>query len=426
MGRAVVLLGAGASAPAGLPTSTALTTGVEQLLSSRAQFAAAASAFRWVVTDLARARQSTDIESVYQSVELVVEALTGRYAQTRPPLGWPAVASLVALIGTQPDLRRPTLVEQADPGLIRRAVCELLSPHGAVSYLDPILNLADPTMGLDVGTLNYDLTFEAAARARGGAYRVWYPADDVVPAGPIRLWKLHGSLDWTWTTESPSSPSAPPRWQVYRPRRGRDRAIIFGGGNKLTPHGPFLGLLQAWERALNDADHLLVVGYGFADPHVNETLTRWCWDAPGQRTVTVVTKGGRSNTDHPYLRELRSWLNGDTRPGGPYLPPDGHTRLVVLRGGADVDLARAVGRVCRRCSRPLPPATTPRPDRFDGRVGAQTIRNEYDSRRCLGPLRDVSAQGPPTRSGNDQTAGSAACSAASYIAIEVAFRSLRW
>jgi hypothetical protein len=274
----------------------------------------------------------------------------------------------------------PTPVDEADPGLIRLAVISQLKSLGRVSYLDPIFDLVD-SEGLDVATLNYDLSFEAASRARGGAYRIWYPARSVVCASAVRLWKLHGSLDWTWRTEAPSNPGAPPRWVVDRPSSGRDRAIVFGAGNKLTPHGPFLELLAAWEQALSRADHLLIVGYGFADHHINETLTRWMWAAPGQRTVTVVAWQGRSSTDPPYLRQLRSWLNGDTAAGGPFVPPDGHRRLVTIRTGADAGLPRAVSHVRRLAAQAAPVASDPRPDRFIGRVGAQTICNDFDSRR---------------------------------------------
>lgn len=378
-GRAAVLLGSGASVSAGLPTSPKLTEAVHSSLADNGDDQQAA-AFDHIVQLLDASGRNTDIEAVYEFAQRLLDT-SGLPNVLKSTL--PSAEHLRALVGDHPDLRNPSPLEQGHPGLIRRVVVALLrSDPSKASYLEPLFDLANDT-GLDIGTLNYDLTVEHAAKARGGAFKVSYAQNDPLqPLGHIRLWKLHGSLDWSWRTEAPANPGSPPRWTVYRPACDADRAIIFGAGNKLTPHGPFLRLLNAWEDRLNQADHLLIVGYSFADHHLNEVLTRWCWSDPGRRTITVVTWKGRSRSDPPFLKQLRIYLNGDTRAGGPFIPPDGTDRLRVFRGGAAADLPSAVELVAGLCAKELPPATPahPRPVTFRARVGAQTLHTEYDRR----------------------------------------------
>jgi hypothetical protein len=57
-------------------------------------------------------------------------------------------------------------------------------------------------------------------------------------------------------------------------------AVIFGQRNKLTAEGPFLDLLRAFQRELEIADRITVVGYSFADLHINVYLSHWLNSSP--------------------------------------------------------------------------------------------------------------------------------------------------
>jgi hypothetical protein len=52
-------------------------------------------------------------------------------------------------------------------------------------------------------------------------------------------------------------------------------ALIYGQRDKLRADGPFLQLLDEFRTTLWGAGRLLVVGYGFRDPHINILLERW-------------------------------------------------------------------------------------------------------------------------------------------------------
>src|SRR5262249_40354258 len=51
--------------------------------------------------------------------------------------------------------------------------------------------------------------------------------------------------------------------------------VVFGSKNKLTADGPFLDLLRAFQRELLKAQTLTIVGYSFADVHINICISQW-------------------------------------------------------------------------------------------------------------------------------------------------------
>lgn len=99
----------------------------------------------------------------------------------------------------KPDFHDPGVYETTLEAA-RSTLVEILSEHRDVSYLEALLPLARDGW-LAIATLNYDLTVEAAAAAAGvplstgvkdwtttGAWE-W-------PDQGVRLLKLHGSIDW--------------------------------------------------------------------------------------------------------------------------------------------------------------------------------------------------------------------------------------
>jgi len=62
---------------------------------------------------------------------------------------------------------------------------------------------------------------------------------------------------------------------------------VFGAREKLQAQGPFLDLLAQFSAALQQSQHLVVVGYSFRDEHVNEYISRWVL-GDDSRVVTVI------------------------------------------------------------------------------------------------------------------------------------------
>lgn len=168
--------------------------------------------------------------------------------------------------------------------LFARALINLTNiPDPAkVSYLRPLLQPLSHQNKLVVATLNYDRSFEIMADQVGQAYTSVINDISVLqqPDG-LFLLKVHGSIDWK-VGETPTSSSHPLAIPLVRQAtatemndRNYSPGIIFGAGNKLTAEGPYLGLLRAFQQELAAASRLTIVGYSFADEHINEFIGRW-------------------------------------------------------------------------------------------------------------------------------------------------------
>jgi hypothetical protein len=139
---------------------------------------------------------------------------------------------------------------------------------------------------LEVFTVNYDLLIETALEEIGalwfdgfvGSLQAPFRVDlveglgDTVHALPpsfVRLWKLHGSLNWSWQ----SNPAAIVRLGVPAPEG--EAAAIYPADTKYeeSRRVPFVVLMDRFRRALYQPESLLVVsGYAFGDQHLDELI----------------------------------------------------------------------------------------------------------------------------------------------------------
>lgn len=169
----------------------------------------------------------------------------------------------------------------------------------------------DATLGdeqaVDLYTLNHDLILEAVllsalsfAISSGGqplvdgfslgeeGFRWWNPGAFDDPAARVRLFKLHGSLNW-WLSSTSLGPPWPPLLRpefavrADRPELPRslgqalDPVLLIGRFNKALQqtHGVFLELLSRFQRGLRRTNTLVIVGYGFGDTPINLLLYEW-------------------------------------------------------------------------------------------------------------------------------------------------------
>jgi hypothetical protein len=130
--------------------------------------------------------------------------------------------------------------------------------------------LTSQTTPLWIATLNFDNTVERAAEHVGLSVDNGIHEQSAVrfdQASPIKLAKLHGSLNWTM---------AGGPWEIQQqPVPNPSARIIFGSENKLRVDGPYLDLLLEFRSALELLERIDVCGYSFRDAHVNHTLLRW-------------------------------------------------------------------------------------------------------------------------------------------------------
>jgi hypothetical protein len=166
--------------------------------------------------------------------------------------------------------------------------------------------------------LNYDTVLEDALALErvpfsdgleGGATGWWRPQtfdrDDLA----ARVYKLHGSIEWS---ESPDDPS---------PRRvgaslevgatGDRRILIWPASTKYreTQLDPFAHLWERARKVLRPSHGsqcvLVVCGYRFGDTHVNLELDRALRNSAGDLTIVVFT------SDDVPAGQLKKWHDDD-------------------------------------------------------------------------------------------------------------------
>jgi hypothetical protein len=187
-----------------------------------------------------------------------------------------------------------------------RDVCRLIVKHlqEAKVELEPMLRFvawaaqAEYDQPLELFTVNYDLLLETALEEFGipyfdgfvGTLRARFRTDlveaspqdagDWLPAFLVRLWKLHGSVNWEW--------EAGERAEVVRLGASvpsGSPAAIYPSDMKYeeSQRVPFVVLQDRFRRALQTPETLvLVTGYSWGDGHLNEML----FDAAKRRPRT--------------------------------------------------------------------------------------------------------------------------------------------
>jgi hypothetical protein len=160
--------------------------------------------------------------------------------------------------------------------------------------LDPMLLFAawvgrtDHHLPLEIFTVNYDLLIETALEDARipyfdgfvGSLRGRFHTDLVeewpgtvltrLPADFVRLWKLHGSVNWAWSEDLGT--------EIVRLGESVHEgtpAAIYPSDTKYeeSRRVPFIVLQDRFRRALNASETLAIIsGYSFSDQHLNELI----------------------------------------------------------------------------------------------------------------------------------------------------------
>lgn len=253
-----LFLGAGSSRACGLPDIAGLTEHIQENLSKDQ-----ASAFASQI-------QHRNLEQVLSRLRRIAALLAGEVGQ---------VDGLTSEAAN--DLDRA----------LCRLIVEAVTPESADAV--PALRLAawaaraDYHLPVEIFTVNYDLLIETAFDSLGVPYFDGFTGSlrarfrtDLVEAGPnesgwlpsffVRLWKLHGSVNWLWESA--------PRAEVVRlgiPVPNDEPAAIYPSDAKYdeSRRVPFVVLQDRFRRALHHEETLLLIsGYSFGDAHLNEMI----------------------------------------------------------------------------------------------------------------------------------------------------------
>ncbi|MCG8505308.1 MAG: SIR2 family protein [Sphingomonadales bacterium] len=349
----VVLLGAGASADAGIPLSRALTETIWNRIDATDQHRDLKVIFGYVLGALIFKKskagsspfEQIDIEEVLDAIEQLISL--DRQVLSAFVHSWdPAI---LRLHGDYDPHKFQEGLAQAISAGVRRGLGERLSSFEITSGLQQAANairssplssnpesmnwrVYQPIFGylesslefLDedvdylrplivkgsedawvIATLNFDLTLEIACRRASIPYsnglENWNKRKTVSWPRSFkgqRILKLHGSLDWRGSSEEIEFALSNGKESGLPPP-----LIRFGGGNKLTARGPFLPILSVFERSLKRAKNLIVVGYSFRDEHVNALLYRW---AQGRKKamVRIIDPEAKHHKFEEFVRAL--------------------------------------------------------------------------------------------------------------------------
>lgn len=190
--------------------------------------------------------------------------------------------------------------EQA--GALDIEICRLIietltsgaATHGPMWRLASWAVRADYHRPVELFTVNYDLLAETGLEALGvpyfdgfvGTLRAQFRGDLVEAAGEtkhsaqstgaslppflVRLWKLHGSVNWVWSEDA-----SPIVLRLGTPASVSHPAAIYPSDAKYdeSRRVPFLVLQDRLRSALHEPETLtLITGYAFGDQHLNETI----------------------------------------------------------------------------------------------------------------------------------------------------------
>jgi hypothetical protein len=310
----VVLLGAGASADAGIPTSQAMIQRIETKLEQNHDWKPFRDLYLYLKSSILFGEGIAgrfDPRTVNYNIERLVATLDEIDKKTQHTL-YPFVGTwnmrLVELAGAEfqriRDLKLLILRElknwisppRWDDSQYYRAFTLFMKGEGEQrrGYGFP----------LRVFTLNYDLCLEHNCgsdltiergfdETRGWDWRR-FEVNENEPRD-VYLYKLHGSIDWvrdgdrlTWVDNNTG----------YEPDQ---LALIFGTNYKLQAIDPYLFFVYELRKWTLEARLIVAIGYGFGDDHINAILGQALNMSPVRPKMIATAHGDDASTQRDRI-----------------------------------------------------------------------------------------------------------------------------
>jgi hypothetical protein len=300
----IVLLGAGCSADAGIPTSQQMMARLEDLLNSHEEWKEFKDLYHLTKTaiqysDGIQGRPQVDVD-----IERLVNVL-GELERKENSLLYPFVGSWNSRLLEIAGYNFETTVSR-----FRQKIVQQLSNWVSLEnykdsrYYTGLFQLQQEyDFALRVFSLNYDLCMERnkpngvdLERGFDPDRRVWdwkrfEPREEYEPQ--VYLYKLHGSIDWRRDSalgniviEVDNIPETPD--------------LIFGTNYKLQYVDPYLFYAYELRRYSLLSRLILAIGYSFRDEHINGILQQ---ALRAQKTRRIISVGPKAREETPRLGE---------------------------------------------------------------------------------------------------------------------------
>lgn len=289
----VLLLGAGASVEAKIPDSRAMIERIEALVRDELAWKKFVDLYHFIksafyFSEGQRGNFGPDVSFNVEHLVDILQELETREEHALAPFVGAWHRGLMESAGRDParitEFRRMIIKELGSKWV------ELSAVERAAYFKGLLRFQRQFEYPLRIFSLNYDLCVEKTCGGehveRGFEDRRWdwrsFDETSNDPS-PLRLYKLHGSLDWEREKDGRVK-------YVDAPSTigDDDRAIIFGTVYKRQYVDPFLFLAYEFRKWTLDAAKIIVcIGYGFGDEHVNDILRQSLMQSAKRKIVAV-------------------------------------------------------------------------------------------------------------------------------------------
>jgi hypothetical protein len=271
----IMLLGAGASADAGIPVSSQMVEKIENYISKNGNWQKFRDIYYLIKSSVEYSAGLKGEKSIF-NVEILMNILNELIRKVDHPL-YPFIGSWNIRFN---EIIRDnfTLLEEFRDKIFEE-LKKWVQPRnlGDANYLDRIIDFQRGINSpLRIFSLNYDLLIEKklndsnfiVERGFNDENKEWdYKRFVELPVDPdIYLYKLHGSIDWERNPDTQivrcldSTPDIPD--------------LIFGTQYKLQYVDPYLFLFSEFRHYTLRAKLLICAGYSFSDEHVNAIISQ--------------------------------------------------------------------------------------------------------------------------------------------------------
>jgi hypothetical protein len=284
--RTALFLGAGASISANIPSLDQLTKVVDATLVTPFQ-----GQYRGIAGLLGSNSNLEQVLNKLRTIRELLEGSTDQYA----------------------GLSHETAIK------LDSAICRIIYEKVAAPALDKLyshkslatwLRYIRRDSPVEIFTTNYDLLVEISFEMVGvpffdgfvGAVTPFFvpecidaelgrtPDDVYPPRSWIRLWKLHGSVNWQITPKTSHNPDKICRITGTYPPADDAQLLIYPSREKYVQSRrlPFVVYMDRLRRLLQSGECLLlIIGYSFRDDHINEVISQGLRSNP-RLAVTAV------------------------------------------------------------------------------------------------------------------------------------------